>query len=48
MVDAPDEDVLRKVFGDLKSAGVDINEGAVRRKMDELLGVAREQIASTL
>ena len=43
-----DEDVLRKVFGDLKSAGVDINEGAVRRKMDELLGVAREQIASSL
>ena len=43
-----DEDVLRKVFGDLKGAGVDINEGAVRRKMDELLGVAREQIASSL
>lgn len=41
-----DEDVLRKVFGDLKSAGVDITEGAVRRKMDELLGVAREQIAN--
>jgi hypothetical protein len=40
-----DEDVLRKVFGDLSSAGVDITEGAVRRKMDELLGVAREQIA---
>ena len=43
-----DEDVLRKVFGDLKRAGVDINEGAVRRKMDELLGVARAQIASSL
>ena len=40
-----DEDVLRKVFGDLSSAGVDITEGAVRRKMDELLGLAREQIA---
>ena len=39
-----DEDVLRKVFGDLNSAGVDINEGGVRRKMDELLAVAREQI----
>jgi hypothetical protein len=41
-----DDDVLRRVFGDLKGAGVDINEGAVRRKMDELLGVAREQIAA--
>ena len=40
-----DEDVIRKVFGDLSSAGVDITEGAVRRKMDELMGVAREQIA---
>ena len=41
-----DEDVLRRVFGDLKGAGVDVNEGVVRRKMDELLGVAREQIAA--
>jgi len=39
-----DEDVLRKVFGDLKSAGVDVTEGAVRRKMDELLSQAREQV----
>ena len=41
-----DEDVLRKVFGDLKGAGVDITEAAVRRKMDELLGQAREQIGA--
>lgn len=40
-----DDDVLRKVFSDLKGAGVEINEGAVRRKMDELLGMAREQVA---
>ncbi|RYE60215.1 MAG: DUF1476 domain-containing protein [Hyphomicrobiales bacterium] len=40
-----DEDVLRKVYGDLNSAGVDINEGAVRRKMDELLAVSREQLS---
>jgi hypothetical protein len=39
-----DEDVLRKVFGDLKSAGVTIGEGDVRRKMDELLAQARDQI----
>lgn len=38
-----DEDVLRKVYGDLKGV-VTISEGEVRRKMDELLAVAREQI----
>ena len=39
-----DEDVLRKVFGDLKSSGVAVSEGDVRMKMDELMAVAREQI----
>ncbi len=39
-----DEDVLRKVFGDLKGAGVAVSEGEVRMKMDELLAQAREQI----
>ena len=37
-----DEDVLRKVFGDLKGAGVSVSEGEVRMKMDELLSHARE------
>ena len=37
-----DEDVLRKVFGDLKSAGVSVSEGDVRMKMDELMSHARE------
>lgn len=41
-----DEDVLRKVFGDLKGAGVNVSEGDVRMKMDELLAQAREQIRS--
>lgn len=41
-----DEDVLRKVFGDLKGAGVTVSEGDVRMKMDELLAQAREQIKS--
>src|SRR4051812_28024812 len=40
-----DEDVLRKVFGDLKSAGVEITETAVRSKMDELMAIARDLIA---
>ena len=39
-----DEDVLRKVAGDLKGSGVAVSEGDVRRKMDELLAQAREQI----
>ena len=39
-----DEDVLRKVFEDLKGSGVSVSEGEVRNKMDELLAVAREQI----
>lgn len=39
-----DEDVLRKVFGDLKSAGVGVSEGEVRNKMNELLAVARGQL----
>ena len=39
-----DEDVLRKVFEDLKGSGVATSEGEVRRKMDELLAQAREQI----
>lgn len=41
-----DEDVLRKVFGDLKGSGVNATEGEVRMKMDELLAQAREQIKS--
>ena len=39
-----DEDVLRKVFEDLKGSGVQVSEGDVRMKMDELMAVAREQI----
>jgi hypothetical protein len=41
-----DEDVLRKVFEDLKGAGVAINEGEVRMKMAELLAQARESVRS--
>lgn len=39
-----DEDVLRKVFGDLKGAGSGVSEGEVRMKMNELLAVARGQL----
>ncbi len=39
-----DDDVLRKVFEDLKGAGVDVSESAVRMKMAELLAQAREGV----
>ncbi|MBI1407488.1 MAG: DUF1476 family protein [Caulobacter sp.] len=39
-----DDDVLRKVFGDLKGSGLETTEGEVRMKMDELLAQARDQI----
>ena len=38
------DDVLRKVFGDLKSAGVTVSEGEVRMKMNEFLSHAREAL----
>ena len=39
-----EEHVLRKVFEDLKGAGVAITEGEVRMKMAELLAQAREGV----
>lgn len=39
-----DEDVFRKVFGDLQEKGVDKSEHQVRRQMQELLATAQEQI----
>jgi len=39
-----DDDVLRKVFEDLKGSGVNVTEGEVRNKMLELLAISREQI----
>jgi hypothetical protein len=40
---AGDEDVLRKVFEDLKGSGVAVTEGDVRMKMAELMAQAREE-----
>lgn len=39
-----EDDALRKVFEDLKGAGVTISEGEVRMKMAELLAQARESV----
>lgn len=43
-----DDDVLRKVFEDLKGSGVAVSEGEVRMKMDELLAVSRDQVKNGL
>lgn len=39
-----DDDVLRKVFGDLKGSGVQVSETDVRNKMEELMAIARDQL----
>lgn len=44
--EAGDEDVFRKVSGDLGAKGVAISETAIREKMLTLIAVASEQIAS--
>jgi hypothetical protein len=42
--EAGDEDVVRKVLGDLTSAGVDTDEAAVRTAMADKAAEARRQI----
>jgi hypothetical protein len=44
MQEAGDDDVLRKVRGDLEAAGVELSDQQVRRTMDELLAKAVAQI----
>jgi hypothetical protein len=44
--EAGDDDVLRKVYGDLSAKGIDTSEHLVRKKMDELLDEARKQVRS--
>lgn len=39
-----DEDVFRKVAGDFKGAGINVSEGEIRSKMDELASMARDQV----
>jgi len=41
-----EEDVYRKVMGDLQAKNIDISEHRLRRKMSELLEVARQQITT--
>lgn len=44
--EAGDEDVFRKVAGDLKAKGIDVSDDVIREKMLSLIAVAGEQIAS--
>jgi len=39
-----DEDVVGKVMGDLKARGITQSEHQLRKKMDELFAVAKEQL----
>ncbi len=41
-----DDDVMRKVLGDLEAKSIDMNELRLRKEMDRLMDVAREQIMS--
>ncbi|WP_022685303.1 DUF1476 domain-containing protein [Sphingomonas phyllosphaerae] len=42
--EAGDDDVVRKIYGDLTAANVDVEEAVVRRALDEQLVEARRQL----
>lgn len=44
--EAGDEDVIRKVLGDLTQAGSDVDEATVRAKLDEKMIEAKRQLMS--
>jgi len=46
-VEAGDEDVFRKVKADLDAAGAQVSEHQIRRKMEELMAQAVEQMKNT-
>ena len=39
-----DADLIRKILGDLEKQSVEMSEHRLRKKMDELLAVAKEQV----
>ena len=45
--EAGDEDVIRKLLGDLTSAGADIGEDEIRSKLDEMALEAKRQITES-
>ena len=42
--EAGDEDVIRKVLGDLTSAGIETNEGEIRETLDHKTAEAKRQL----
>ena len=44
--EAGDEDVFRKVSGDLRAKGASVSDDMIRKKMAELTTIAREQVLS--
>ena len=42
--EAGDEDVIRKLLGDLTGAGTDVSEADIRAKLDEMAAEAKRQI----
>ena len=42
--EAGDEDVFRKISGDLKAKGASVSDDMIRKKMAELIAVARDQV----
>ena len=46
--EAGDEDVIRKLVGDLTAAGVEVDEAAVRLAIDEQSVEAKRQLMDTL
>lgn len=43
-----DEDVVRKLYGDLVSANVEVDEAAIRQVMDDKLVEARRQLLGSI
>lgn len=46
--EAGDEDVIRKLLGDLAAAGVEVDHAAIRTALDEQTVEARRQLMDTL
>lgn len=44
--EAGEEDVFRKVAGDVKAKGLDVADAAIRQKMAQLVAVAQQQIVA--
>lgn len=44
--EAGDEDVFRKIQGDLKAKGASVSDDMIRKKMVELVQTARDQVLS--